>query len=424
MEYRITIYALLHVPALIATLTALPFIWSRRNVPGLAHLARLEVAAVLWIAAAGMEMAAATVPLKFFWSQVCYLGTMTLPVFLLLFALEYAQPRNHWGWRRILPLFVIPVLTWIVVFSDHLRPLNWPSLEIDPVTNIGVYGHGPWFWVAMVYIYALVAAALVILFARLLRLRAYFRSQITIFAVAIAFPLIGNFLYMTGLNPIRGMEWTPIAFGIMSVVLAWGTFQANALSLVPVAHERLTESMPDAIVILDVHNRVVELNPAAQSIFGGAPRSVIGQPVCGLIGTAEQTSALLDSETEQRMELSVAVDGAPRVFDVYMSPLRHWRGQLTGRLLVLRDMMRYKRLEHEREELIQGLQEALAQVKTLRGLLPICANCKRIRDDQGYWHSVESYIREHSDADFSHGICPDCARKLYPELYGKEAEDT
>jgi hypothetical protein len=55
--------------------------------------------------------------------------------------------------------------------------------------------------------------------------------------------------------------------------------------------------------------------------------------------------------------------------------------------------------------------------KTLRGIIPICSSCKRIRDDKGYWHQVEVYISEHSEADFSHGICEECARKLYPEVY-------
>jgi hypothetical protein len=65
------------------------------------------------------------------------------------------------------------------------------------------------------------------------------------------------------------------------------------------------------------------------------------------------------------------------------------------------------------EERARELQEALANVKTLRGLLPICASCKMIRDDQGYWHQVEMYVKERSEAEFSHGICPECARKLY-----------
>jgi len=63
------------------------------------------------------------------------------------------------------------------------------------------------------------------------------------------------------------------------------------------------------------------------------------------------------------------------------------------------------------------LQEALAKIKTLSGLLPICASCKKIRDDKGYWNRIETYISDHSEAEFSHSICPECTKKLYPELY-------
>jgi DNA-binding response OmpR family regulator len=63
------------------------------------------------------------------------------------------------------------------------------------------------------------------------------------------------------------------------------------------------------------------------------------------------------------------------------------------------------------------LEAALAKVKLLSGMLPICANCKKIRDDEGYWHQVEIYIHQHSEADFSHGICPECKQKLYPNMY-------
>ncbi len=74
------------------------------------------------------------------------------------------------------------------------------------------------------------------------------------------------------------------------------------------------------------------------------------------------------------------------------------------------------RMEQERENLIAELEAALARIKVLSGLLPICASCKRIRDAQGHWQQLEVYIHDHSDAEFSHGICPDCAQRLYPEF--------
>ena len=73
--------------------------------------------------------------------------------------------------------------------------------------------------------------------------------------------------------------------------------------------------------------------------------------------------------------------------------------------------------EKDRKKLIQELQDSLAKVKQLTGLLPICANCKKIRNDKGYWEQIEIYIKGHSEAEFSHGICPECAKKLYPDFY-------
>ena len=76
-----------------------------------------------------------------------------------------------------------------------------------------------------------------------------------------------------------------------------------------------------------------------------------------------------------------------------------------------------QKAEVEKEAIIVRLQTALAQVKKLSGLLPICASCKKIRDDEGYWQDVAVYIRDHSEVEFSHGICPECMQRLYPEYY-------
>ncbi len=79
-----------------------------------------------------------------------------------------------------------------------------------------------------------------------------------------------------------------------------------------------------------------------------------------------------------------------------------------------------QRHQQERDNLIAELQEALATIKTLHGILPICSSCKKIRDDKGAWTQMEAYITEHTDAEFSHGICSECAQKLYPEYFKRK----
>ena len=106
-------------------------------------------------------------------------------------------------------------------------------------------------------------------------------------------------------------------------------------------------------------------------------------------------------------------------FIISARPFRDADGNLIGIVESFQNISARIKAENAKGELIGDLQEALDKVNLLGGLLPICASCKKIRDDKGYWNQIETYIRDHSEAEFSHGICPDCAKKLYPEFYDK-----
>ena len=129
---------------------------------------------------------------------------------------------------------------------------------------------------------------------------------------------------------------------------------------------------------------------------------------------------LLTSGT--RVESEQQADGLDSGADGYIAR------PLSNRELLSRvdSMVRIWRAERERDQLIIELKKAISEIKQLSGFLPICSHCKKIRDDKGYWSQIESYIRDHSDAEFSHSICPDCAKKHYPEfdLYDDEHPDT
>jgi hypothetical protein len=124
---------------------------------------------------------------------------------------------------------------------------------------------------------------------------------------------------------------------------------------------------------------------------------------------------------EKNAQIEIELDDieSHHKFELRLSIIRDRFDKIIGKILVLRDITEQKKIQEEREKLVRKLQEAKNQVKMLSGLLPICTNCKKIRDDQGYWHNVEEYIQKHSEADFTHGICPDCMEKYYPEIAKK-----
>ena len=116
----------------------------------------------------------------------------------------------------------------------------------------------------------------------------------------------------------------------------------------------------------------------------------------------------------------VTVDGEKYYFDLVAEPLRDPNGTIQGLTCSATDITSAKKNLLERERLIAQLQEALEEVKLLSGLLSICASCKRIMNEHEVWEPLESYIQSHSQAKFSHGVCPDCLQKLYPEHYSKK----
>lgn len=114
-----------------------------------------------------------------------------------------------------------------------------------------------------------------------------------------------------------------------------------------------------------------------------------------------------------KAEKEVASSSGPIHVEIMSSPIKDKAGNNIAAVEIVRDITERKRLEKEKEELIASLTQTLEKVKVLSGLIPICANCKQIRDDRGFWSQVEVYIRDHSEAEFTHSICPACARELY-----------
>jgi PAS domain S-box-containing protein len=218
----------------------------------------------------------------------------------------------------------------------------------------------------------------------------------------------------------------------------------------------IIDSSLDMIVAVDLDRNITQFNRAAESTFGYQAQEVIGKPSNILYADPNDGDAIRNTvfRTGHHMceVTNLRNNGQTFLSLVAASVLHDASGKQIGFMGVFRDITERKRLEsevlqlnqdlerrviertlelqrlnvelkdeisrrqrvqEEHESTISELHQALAQVKTLSGLLPICSNCKKIRDDQGYWKQLESYLREHSNAEFTHGICPQCAHDLY-----------
>jgi PAS domain S-box-containing protein len=202
-------------------------------------------------------------------------------------------------------------------------------------------------------------------------------------------------------------------------------------------HEReefyrlIAENTSDMIAMVDQSGHYVYNSPSFRQVLGYDPAELIGRSPLDFIhpddiaNVRNEWSLLKAVDTGQRLfgYRRRHADGSWRWIESSVKVI-YQRGTRYI-ITIARDVSERKRAEEQiralnaelEQRVIAQLQEAIANIKTLSGMLPICAACKKIRDDSGYWNQIETYIREHSEADFSHSICPDCSQELYSELY-------
>ena len=189
-------------------------------------------------------------------------------------------------------------------------------------------------------------------------------------------------------------------------------------------YRALVEEINDIIYTVDPARIVTFVSPVIESLSGYAPSEIVGRSFLDFVHEkdVQRVDAQFQENISGRRDLIqfrfrvLTRQGEVRWARTYSRPI--FRGdEVVGLRGVMTDVTQWVVLEEEQVRLIREQQEALEHVRILRGLLPICSGCKKIRHDDGRWVQLEAYIQQHSEARFSHDLCPDCARDLYPGVY-------
>jgi PAS domain S-box-containing protein len=189
----------------------------------------------------------------------------------------------------------------------------------------------------------------------------------------------------------------------------------------------IVDSMAEAVIGADLDGKITSWNAGAETLYGVPAPEAIGSALVTLAPPALQAEtrqmleAIRKGEPVADFETTILTrrDGTPVDVASAVSAVKDQTGQVIGIAIVASDITERKEAEREHRKMIAELKETLAQVRQLHGLLPICASCKKIRDEKGNWQALESYISGHSEAEFSHSICPTCAQSLYPDFVAK-----
>jgi signal transduction histidine kinase len=356
-------YVLLTFLAAGIALVAAYYSWRRRSAPGAIYLAWALCTIAVLSGGMALEMGGRTLALLMIARKIQDIALCFIPLLWLQFVLAYTDHRRYLTPKVLLGLGIMTCITVVIILTtEHhgwFYRRTWLKSQADFI--LLKWEPGPWYWIYTVYLYGVMGLGMWFLGRKLIHLPSSYEGQTILLLVAAGLPTVLGFLYVIGVLPttcpLGIVGWT-----VSGAALSWGLFHYRLLDIAPVAYEAVFEGMSDAIIVLDMRQQIVDLNPAAQQLIGKRADEVIGEE--GEAAIAFLPDLLRACDGDQRTSTKITLgEGAAGVgagaaavgsydaaavgsydaaavgsYDVRCSALYDRRHRLTGHLIVLRDV--------------------------------------------------------------------------------------
>jgi PAS domain S-box-containing protein len=379
-----TFYQVAMIFSMVVSVGVLLLVIILRSRPGAPMMAVLTIGIFLWTLGYFLESHSSTLSRQLLFTDIGYVGMMTVPVAWFIFAAQYVGDYRLSDWRRVRWLIVLPVVIIVLIWTNGWHHLVWSNehLEMTGVFTVTVKTYGPFFWVLLAYNYLLILGGIVVLVRRLFNGPPLYRNQAIALVIASLLPIVGNAFYMSGFGNVPHKDLTPVAFALSGLTIALGFWRFHLFQAVPFAREIVVRRLKDGIFIFSPEGRLLDANTAALEIIGSG-QGIIGASLAELKLVSPLFETLSRGES-RRIEVSLHVAAGRRTFELDTVPLRDNRNRLAGWLSMLHDITEQKEgertlaaaLDHERElrlsleeEISRRLQFSQAMIHEVKSLV-------------------------------------------------------
>jgi PAS domain S-box-containing protein len=345
MDQVFTVYSVFFMATSLVSFFVAFLALQRKSVRGARELAWLMIAAgigAFWII---LETSAPTVTEKIFWAKLEYLGGVSTPVFYLIFVLRFTGKDKYITLKNVLLLFIIPVITLVLTITNENHNLIWSGFSaISEKTNLMEYYHGIWFWIGYIgYTYLMLLLATVYLFSFIVRHNKTFSSQGWIVLFGGLLPWTVSIIYLTGNNPVPGLDLTPVSIILSGTVAVYAILYSGLLDLIPVARETLVETLPDGILVIDGQNRIQDINEAALKFLGIRNKNIIG---FSADSSGASITQLLNAAIDDIPVNQIEINNGEFV-ETYSIVKKAIKNQPDSRLVIIQDITDQRKTEQE-----------------------------------------------------------------------------
>jgi PAS domain S-box-containing protein len=335
------------------------FIVRNRRAPGSQALSLLILGASVWSLAYAFELLASSLTLKLFWERFEFFGIVVIPLAWFTFVAQYLG-YPHWM-KRILDqrvlLGIIPVVTLLLVWTNDLHNLVWQRVEMEPVGPFIMldFTRGPWFWILMIFSYALLLLGSVALVTSLFSIVRLQRWQVLLALIAILLPWIGNILYITGISPEHFLDWTAFLFLISGVLFSISLFRFQLVNILPIAQETVFDGLTDCVIVLDLKDNIVESNPSAKKMLSCLGDKSLGKNLSMVMPELDEHVKKAGYASEYNAEFTQGEGVDLQYYDLHISLLSDPYTNPIGHVVVLHLITKLKQdqaeLERARDQL-------------------------------------------------------------------------
>lgn len=318
----------LYVP-LIYLLAAVPYAWlglytwRKRPAVAVTPFAWTMLGLSIWSFLYSLEIFLPTLAAKLFFVSIEYISIVSIPVFLLFFALEYTGKSHLLTLRVRLLTWIMPLLTLLLVWTNSYHRLMWDMEIVTEVLSLKLLEvrFGAFFWVHVVFSYGLLMIASLLLIMELIQRPGIYRFQISLVVLGILISLSGNFIFISGVNPVKNLDLTPLIFLPMALGFSWAITKYRLLEVMPLEHLTVLKNMKAGVIVLDPYQRIRYINPIMEGLINRAENDIIGQPLAhGSKIFGEKLTPYL-SGGEHRAEIMIGQGKQAKVYDVTVSPV-------------------------------------------------------------------------------------------------------
>jgi diguanylate cyclase (GGDEF)-like protein/PAS domain S-box-containing protein len=368
MHIPIHPFALLSILSTVITLVA-SIITRRKQAPGSSALGFLLLAMAIWSGGYATRWLNISVATEIIWFRIMFIGVASIPTLFLIFALAFTR-NESWLTPRNLALLSIPPVTFLLLqWTNPYHYLFYQSLNIIQDNGLLVLEitRGPAYLVNVVYSYVAIGLGIFLMSQAALRSGPLYRYQYRLILLASLLPWAGNAIKELNFRSNSNLDIAPLTFGVSGIIFVFAIVRTHFMDLIPVARSYLIETMHDGILVLDIQNRIVDINPAMENFMNGKASAYLGKNAYEVLKPWMEKNGVFSNE-ETRSEVTIPLDPS-RYLDLRVTPLYDRNQILSGRLMVFRDITERKQVEKRLRYVNDKLQGQLIEIGLLQSKL-------------------------------------------------------